>query len=134
MLYPYLFLLTPVLFDLPFMPDRGHMLPPDGAWLKQILKSSLLDSVDIACAVFVNPTYHGYSTDLKELISQIHSFDWPVLVDESHGAHFACGVDQKLPCSAIEAGADLVVHSLHKSASGLAQSAVLWAQGSRVQN
>jgi lysine decarboxylase/arginine decarboxylase len=40
-------------------------------------------------------------------------------------------VDHPLPPSALHCGADLVVHSLQKSAAALAQTAVLWLQGER---
>ncbi len=124
--------ITPVLFDLPFQPDRGHVFPPNGVWIDKVLQSTLLKNIELAAAVLVNPTYHGYARELKYLINSLHDFGCPVLVDESHGTHFASKVDSMLPSSGIGAGADLVVHSLHKSAAGLAQTAVLWSQGSRV--
>ncbi|HJN33333.1 MAG TPA: lysine decarboxylase, partial [Prochlorococcus sp.] len=124
--------LTPVLFDLPFMVDRGHVFPPDGPWLQDVLNELPIAGVEIAAAVLVHPTYQGYATDLKPMVVELHARGWPVLVDEAHGAHFASRVDASLPDSAITAGADLIVHSLHKSAAGLTQTAVLWSQGDRV--
>ena len=41
-------------------------------------------------------------------------------------------MDPDLPVSALHCGADLIVHSLHKSAAGVAQTAVLWQKGQRV--
>ena len=82
--------------------------------------------------MLVHPTYQGYASDPKPLIGLLQQQGWPVLVDEAHGSHFAAGVDPALPPSALEGGADLVVHSLQKSAAGLAQTAVLWMQGDRV--
>lgn len=87
---------------------------------------------DIAAVVLVNPTYQGYSADMESLIKEIHSHSLPVLVDEAHGAYLISQIRPDLPRSAISFGADLVVHSLHKSASGLVQSAVLWSQGDKV--
>ena len=55
-----------------------------------------------------------------------------VIVDEAHGTHFALNIDPSLPKSSLKAGADLVVHSLHKSAQGITQTAVLWLQGDLV--
>ena len=124
--------LTPVLFDLPFMTDRGHVGPPDQTWLQKVLEEISLEEIDIAGAVLVNPTYQGYASDLEPLVKMFHQQGWPVLVDEAHGAHFVHGVDMGLPASALSAGADLVVHSLHKSATGLIQTAVLWLQGNLV--
>ena len=48
------------------------------------------------------------------------------------GAYLISQIRPDLPKSAISFGADLVVHSLHKSAPGLVQSAVLWSQGDKV--
>lgn len=44
-----------------------------------------------------------------------------VLIDSAHGAHF--GVCEKLPKSALELGADMVVMSAHKTLPSLTQTA-----------
>ncbi len=124
----------PVLFDIPFMADRGHGIPPNGEWLQEVLTALSTTKETISGAVLVHPTYHGYATELRPLVDQLHQKGLPVLVDEAHGAHFSSGVNIPLPDSALKAGADLVVHSLHKSAAGLAQTAVLWMQGNRVDS
>ena len=85
-------------------------------------------------AVLVHPTYHGYASDPTPLIAALHHRGLPVLVDEAHGTHFAFAGVEALPRSSLHAGADLVVHSLHKSAPGLGQTAVLWLQGKRVSS
>lgn len=46
-----------------------------------------------------------------------------VLIDSAHGAHF--GVCEKLPKSALELGADMVVMSAHKTLPSLTQTAFL---------
>ena len=52
----------------------------------------------------------------------------PLLVDEAHGSHFS--FHDRLPVSAVRAGADLVVHSTHKTAGSLTQSSMLhWKRG-----
>ncbi len=124
--------LTPLLFDVPFLPDRGHAYVFDRKWLKKVFKHAKELSEDIAAVVLVNPTYQGYSADIESLIKEVHSHSLPVLVDEAHGAYWISQIRPDLPRSAISFGADLVVHSLHKSAPGLVQSAVLWSQGVRV--
>ena len=121
--------LTPVLYDIPFQSDRGQPAPMDATWLQRVLAE--LDT-PVAAAVLVHPTYQGYARDPEPLIRLLQSRGWPVLVDEAHGSHFAAGVDPRLPGSALTGGADLVVHSLQKSATGLAQTGVLWLQGERV--
>ncbi len=124
--------LKPVLYDLPFMVDRGHCLPPNRSWIEEVLNDLNPVKAEIAAAVLVHPTYQGYAEDIKPIISLLHEEGWPVLVDEAHGAHFSSGLSGELPDSGLKAGADLIVHSLHKSAGGLTQTAVLWLQGNRV--
>ena len=124
--------LIPLLFDVPYYTDRGHPSVLDRRWLQRVLKKAKEVVNNIAAVVLVNPTYQGYSADIESLIQEIHSHSLPVLVDEAHGAYLISRIKPNLPKSAIFAGADLVVHSLHKSGSGLVQCAVLWSQGVKV--
>ena len=124
--------LIPLLFDVPYLTDRGHASVFDRKWLHRAFEKAKELQEDIAAVVLVNPTYHGYSAEMESLIDEIHSHSLPVLVDEAHGAYLISQIRSDLPKSAISFGADLVVHSLHKSASGLVQSAVLWSQGDLV--
>ncbi len=124
--------IKPVLFDIPFMEETGHLLPPDEDWINSIISDIRQKKIKIAAVVLVNPTYQGYAVDLKPIVNQFHRCNWPVLVDEAHGAHFSIDINLNLPRSALLSGADLVVHSLHKSASGLVQTSALWLNGDRV--
>ena len=124
--------ITPLLFDVPYLTDRGHATVFDRKWLQRVLKKTKEFEEDIAAVVLVNPTYQGYCADIESLINEIHSHSLPVLVDEAHGAYLISQIRPDLPKSALSFGADLVVHSLHKSASSLVQSAVLWSQGNKV--
>ncbi|WP_115119744.1 lysine decarboxylase [Synechococcus sp. UW105] len=124
--------ITPVLFDLPFLVDRGHVAAVDAVWLERVLAVVEAEGHQVSGAVLVQPTYHGYAVDPGPLVALLHQRQLPVLVDEAHGAHFLPGIDPHLPGSAVHAGADLVVHSLHKSSTGLGQTAVLWHQGGRI--
>ncbi len=124
--------LTPVFFDLPFLGDRGHYVAPDSDWVQKIILSIPFNEFDIAAVVLVNPFYQGYFANMQTLVEFFHKKKLPVLVDEAHGAHFVPEVDAFLPKSSLKTSADLVVHSLHKSATGLSQTSVLWLQGSLV--
>jgi arginine/lysine/ornithine decarboxylase len=126
--------ITPLLFDLPFLPDRGHVAALEGPWLARVLQELDRQKQRPVAAVLVQPTYHGYASDPLALVAPLQARGLPVLVDEAHGAHLLPGVDPNQPRSALAAGADLVVHSLHKSAAGLGQTAVLWAQGTAVDS
>ncbi|MDI6641814.1 MAG: aminotransferase class I/II-fold pyridoxal phosphate-dependent enzyme [Elusimicrobiota bacterium] len=77
-----------------------------------------------AKAVFItSPTYNGVTTDLVKIAEICHRRGKILLVDEAHGPHLKFHKD--LPISAVEAGADLCVHSIHKILSALSQGSVL---------
>ncbi len=77
-----------------------------------------------AKAVFVtSPTYNGVTTNLKRIAEICHSRGKVLLVDEAHGAHLK--FHKQLPMSAIDAGADLVGQSTHKTLSAMSQGSVL---------
>jgi lysine decarboxylase len=113
--------LRPVLFDLPFDPATGLWLPPGPDHLAAVLAAALAAG-PLAAVVLVSPTYQGLAAPLPALVAQAHRRGLPVLVDQAHGRG-----------DALAAGADLVVLSCQKGAGGLAQSAVLLAQGERVE-
>ena len=71
----------------------------------------------------INPTYFGVTADLKEIVSIAHGYDIPVLVDEAHGVHIH--FHDRLPLSAMQAGADMAATSVHKLGGSLTQSSVL---------
>jgi arginine/lysine/ornithine decarboxylase len=77
-----------------------------------------------AKAVFVtSPTYNGVATNLKRIAEICHAKGKVLLVDEAHGAHLH--FHDKLPMSAVDAGADMVVQSTHKTLSAISQGSVL---------
>jgi len=110
----------PVLFDLPFDSASGLWLPPDAAWLERVLVAAMATG-PLAAAVLVSPSYQGLAAELPALVAVLQAAGLPVLVDQAHGRG-----------EALAAGADLVVLSCQKAAGGLAQSAVLLAQGGQV--
>ncbi|UOR12971.1 aminotransferase class I/II-fold pyridoxal phosphate-dependent enzyme [Halobacillus amylolyticus] len=78
---------------------------------------------DAKALLVINPTYFGISADLKQIVNIAHSFTIPVLVDEAHGVHIH--FHERLPASAMQAGADLAATSVHKLGGALTQSSVL---------
>jgi len=79
-----------------------------------------------AKAVMVNnPTYYGVCSNLRAIVDLAHSHGMKVLVDEAHGTHFY--FSDKLPVSAMAAGADLASVSMHKTGGSLTQSSFLLA-------
>lgn len=77
-----------------------------------------------AVAVLVNnPTYYGICSDLRSIVRMAHAHGMKVLVDEAHGTHFYFG--DRMPLSAMAAGADMASVSMHKSGGSLTQSSFL---------
>ncbi len=80
--------------------------------------------------VITSPTYHGFASDLREIVRIAHEVGMVVIVDEAHGAHFP--FLDSLPVSAIHAGADLVIQSPHKMLGGFTQTGILHVVGQDV--
>jgi arginine decarboxylase len=74
-------------------------------------------------ATIVSPTYFGATADVRALVEVAHARGVILIVDEAWGAHFA--FHDRLPETALAAGADLVVSSTHKIIGSLTQSAML---------
>lgn len=81
------------------------------------------DHPDAKAILINNPTYYGICSDLKGLTEMAHAAGMKVLVDEAHGAHLH--FTDKLPLSAMDAGADMSAVSMHKSGGSLTQSSLL---------
>ncbi|WP_256217796.1 aminotransferase class I/II-fold pyridoxal phosphate-dependent enzyme [Paenibacillus sp. OV219] len=97
--------------------------------LKQIEEA--LERYPEAKAVFLtNPSYYGLSVDLEPYAKLVHRYDKILLVDEAHGAHY--GLHPRFPRSALQAGADAVVQSTHKTLTALTMGAMLHVQGPRI--
>ncbi|WP_168123382.1 aminotransferase class I/II-fold pyridoxal phosphate-dependent enzyme [Paenibacillus sp. HB172176] len=77
-----------------------------------------------------NPNYYGIGVQLAPYVELAHRYDIPLIVDEAHGAHY--GRHPGLPESALQAGADAVVQSTHKTLQALTMGAMLHIQGERV--
>lgn len=85
-----------------------------------------------AKAIFLsNPNYYGRGVHLKVYADLAHRYGKPLIVDEAHGAHY--GFHESLPQSALAAGADAVIQSVHKTLPALTMGAMLHIQGNRIQ-
>jgi arginine/lysine/ornithine decarboxylase len=73
----------------------------------------------VAAVIVTSPTYAGAISDIKKIAELCRRHGVLTIVDEAHGAHLVDGAG--LPDGAISCGADLVVHSLHKTLGGLTQ-------------
>ena len=115
--------LEPIYYALPFSKRWGLSQSVNVPWFQRVLGALKAQNCPVDLVLLVNPTYQGLSAPLAPLVQLCHSQGLPVLVDEAHGSHFRAHA--ALPQDALAAGADLVVHSTHKSLPGLTQTAVL---------
>ena len=85
---------------------------------------TLLENNDDVSAVWItNPTYEGVVSDIESIAKICKKFDVPLIVDEAHGCLWK--FNDKLPTSSLKLGADIVVHSLHKTGGSMSQSSML---------
>ncbi len=84
----------------------------------------------VGAVLIVSPTYEGRIADVAEIAKVVHEKGLPLIVDEAHGAHLGFGEDfAKNSC---QLGADVVIHSLHKTLPSMTQTALLHCNGERV--
>ncbi|ADL51864.1 Orn/Lys/Arg decarboxylase major region [Clostridium cellulovorans 743B] len=89
----------------------------------ETVKKTLEANPDAKSVLIINPTYYGVATDLKSIADIVHSYNIPLIVDEAHGPHLL--FNEKLPLSALEAGADICAQSTHKIIGSLTQGSLL---------
>ncbi|WP_257350610.1 aminotransferase class I/II-fold pyridoxal phosphate-dependent enzyme [Pseudalkalibacillus decolorationis] len=87
------------------------------------VKKAVQQHPDAKGLLVINPTYFGISADLQEIVRIAHGKEIPVLVDEAHGVHIH--FHERLPISAMEAGADMAATSVHKLGGSMTQSSIL---------
>lgn len=85
---------------------------------------------DVQAVLVTSPTYEGVVSPIQEIADLAHGRGLPLIVDEAHGAHFP--FHGYFPDSALNQGADVVVHSLHKTLPALTQTALLHVKGNLV--
>lgn len=109
--------LVPVYLQPPADEQTGIVgsIPPE------TVRDALQKNPDIRLCIFTSPTYDGVISDIRTIANIVHAKDIPLLVDEAHGAHLMFTENQ--PHSAVAAGADIVIHSLHKTLPALTQTA-----------
>jgi lysine decarboxylase len=67
------------------------------------------------------------AAELDRIVEVWHAQGNPLVVDEAWAAHLPWHSD--LPVSGVHAGADLTIHSVHKSGAGLLQASVRHING-----
>ena len=87
----------------------------------------LKENDDISCVFITSPTYEGAVSDIRRIADVVHSYGKPLIVDEAHGAHMK--FSEIFPESALDCGADIVIHGIHKTIPSLTQTALLHVNG-----
>jgi arginine/lysine/ornithine decarboxylase len=96
----------------------------------EALKEALRAFPHVKACVLTYPTYYGFTYNIDKIIEELHKHDVTCIIDEAHGAHFTLG--PPFPKSAIECGADIVVHSAHKMLPAMTMGSYLHIASDRV--
>lgn len=94
------------------------------------VEQSLKEHPEIEAVVITSPTYDGVVSDIKKIAEITHTHGKPLIVDEAHGAHF--GFSKYFPENSVHLGADIVIHSLHKTLPSYTQTALIHINGNLV--
>ncbi len=93
--------------------------------------AAALDAHPEARAVMlIEPSYVGGVSDVAAIAEIAHARGVPLTVDAAWGAHL--GFHPALPPHALQAGADILVTSVHKHITGFTQSSMVLAQRERI--
>src|SRR3954452_20603741 len=109
-----------------FDPDRQLAHPPE----PEDVRRALEQHPDAKGMLLITPTDWGTCADIAGVAAVCHERDVPLIVDEAWGAPLPFHPD--LPAWGMNAGADLVVTSVHKMGGAIEQSSVFHLQGDRV--
>ena len=74
-----------------------------------------------------SPTYDGVVSDVEQIAEVVHRRKLPLIVDEAHGAHFP--FSEQFPKDSVSCGADVVIHSVHKTLPAPTQTALFHMNG-----
>ncbi len=94
------------------------------------VERAIIENMDAAAVMVTYPNFYGLCMDIKSIADIVHRYDKILLVDEAHGVHFKFHED--LPMTALEAGADMVVQSAHKTLPSFTQSSLLHVGSDRI--
>lgn len=104
-------------------PQMDHTLGISLGMRVDEVEEAIRKNPDAKAVLVNNPTYYGICSNLSAIVELAHRHGMKVLADEAHGTHFY--FDDRLPQSAMAAGADMAAISMHKSGGSLTQSSML---------
>ena len=118
--------ITPVYIDSEICRETNILKGVNYSKAKEIIDNNL----DAKAIILTYPTYYGETYNLRDICNYAHDKDMIVIVDEAHGAHLE--LSDRLPKSAINLGADIVIQSTHKTLPSFTQSSMVHIKGNRV--
>ena len=107
-------------------PGRHLAHPPEADDVRRALEAN----PDAKGMLLITPTDWGTCADIQAVAEVCHAYGVPLIVDEAWGAHLP--FHDQLPTWGMDAGADVVVTSVHKMGAAVEQSSVFHLQGDRV--
>ena len=108
-------------------PEYKKDLQINGAVSAEDIRNAIRQNPDIKAVILVSPTYDGVLSDVEKISKIVHEMRIPLIVDEAHGAHF--GFHPYFPDNSNTKGADIVIHSVHKTLPALTQTALRHMNG-----
>lgn len=111
-------------------PQSTGKMGINGVILPEEVDKALRAEPDIQAVLITSPTYDGVVSDIKEIARIVHGYGIPLIVDEAHGAHFP--FSSHFPEDSVSCGADVVIHSMHKTLPTLTQTALIHLNGPRI--
>lgn len=94
------------------------------------IERAIQENPDIKAVIITSPNYYGVCSDIEEIVRVVHKYNKILMVDEAHGPHMV--FSHKSPISAIEAGADIVIHSTHKTLPSFTQTSMIHVGTDRI--
>lgn len=94
------------------------------------IEDLILDNPEVKAVIVTHTNYYGIASDLERIAEICHNYGKILMVDEAHGPHMK--FDDRLPKSALECGADIVIHSTHKTLTGFTQTSMIHVGSERI--
>lgn len=108
-------------------PEYEKELQINGKVTYESVENALEENPDVKAVMLVSPTYDGVLSDIENIAKLVHEYQIPLIIDEAHGAHF--GFHKGFPENSNMKGADIVIHSVHKTLPAMTQTALIHLNG-----
>lgn len=90
------------------------------------------ENPEAKAVILPSPNYYGICSDIEGMAKLVQEKGKVLIVDQAHGAHLKFFNCEKMPISAEEAGADIVINSTHKTLCSFTQTSIMNVMSDRV--